>query len=38
MDCLNKELETRRRGGNLAYMHALETYINKNAWDQYEGL
>jgi len=38
MDCLDKELEIRRRGGNLAFMHALETYINKNAWDAYEGL
>jgi hypothetical protein len=38
MDCLYKELESRRRGGNMAYMHALETYLNKNAWDAYEGL
>lgn len=38
MDCLEKELDTRKRGGNLQYMHALETYINKNAWDAYEGL
>ena len=38
MDCLHKELESRRRGGNMAYMHALETYLNKNAWDAYEGL
>ncbi|QDP52809.1 MAG: hypothetical protein Unbinned838contig1000_60 [Prokaryotic dsDNA virus sp.] len=38
MECLNKELDIRRRGGNLQFMHALETYINKNAWDQYEGL
>ena len=22
----------------MQYMHALETYINKNAWDAYEGL
>jgi hypothetical protein len=38
MDCLNKEIETRTRGGNLQYMHALETYLNKNAWDAYESL
>ena len=38
IDCLDKELEIRRRGGNLEFMHALETYINKNAWDAYEGL
>jgi len=38
IDCLNKELETRKRGGNMAYMHALVTYINKNAWDAYETL
>ena len=38
MECLNKELDTRKRGGNLQYMHALETYINKNAWDAYESL
>ena len=38
MECLAKELDTRRRGGNLQFMHALETYINKNAWDAYEGL
>lgn len=38
LDCLEKELQTRRRGGNMQYMHALETYINKNAWDAYEGL
>jgi hypothetical protein len=38
MECLHKELDIRRRGGNLQFMHALETYINKNAWDQYEGL
>tara|TARA_R110002020_G_scaffold436551_1_gene646738 strand:+ start:291 stop:878 length:588 start_codon:yes stop_codon:yes gene_type:complete len=35
MSCLQKELETRKRGGNMQYMHALETYINKNAWDAY---
>jgi len=38
MDCLEKELQSRKRGGNLQFMHALETYINKNAWDAYEGL
>ena len=38
INCLNKELSTRKRGGNMAYMHALVTYINKNAWDAYESL
>ena len=38
LDCLDKELQIRKRGGNMQYMHALETYINKNAWDAYEGL
>lgn len=38
MDCLNKELEVRKRGGQMQFMHALVTYINKNAWDTYEGL
>tara|TARA_R110000744_G_scaffold207019_3_gene325614 strand:- start:3414 stop:4001 length:588 start_codon:yes stop_codon:yes gene_type:complete len=33
--CLLKEIELRKRGGNMAYMHALETYLNKNAWDAY---
>ena len=34
--CLEKELQLRKRGGNMQFMHALETYINKNAWDAYE--
>ena len=38
LECLDKELDTRKRGGNMQYMHALETYINKNAWDAYEAL
>ena len=33
--CLQEEIKSRTRGGNLQYMHALETYINKNAWDAY---
>lgn len=33
--CLKKEVELRTRGGNMPYMHALETYLNKNAWDAY---
>jgi|TARA_R110002020_G_scaffold292835_1_gene508241 hypothetical protein len=38
IECLEKELQLRKRGGNLQYMHALETYINKNAWENYAGL
>jgi len=38
IECLEKELITRKRGGNMAYMMQLTTYLNKNAWDTYAGL
>tara|TARA_R110002020_G_scaffold208452_6_gene414206 strand:- start:15653 stop:16291 length:639 start_codon:yes stop_codon:yes gene_type:complete len=38
MKCLKAELFSRVKGGSMAFMHELLTYINKQAWSKYEYL
>lgn len=34
--CLNIEIETRKKSGDLAYMHNIVTWLNQRNWQMYE--
>ena len=36
--CLNVELAMRKKEKNLGYMKKLVTWLNQNAWEEYEGI
>lgn len=35
IQCLNRELDLRRKGNGLGYMQMLETWINNHSWEKY---
>lgn len=38
MQCLERELEIRRRANSLGYMQMLETWLNNHSWEKYSDL
>ena len=35
IECLNRELDFRRKGNGLGYMQMLDTWINNHSWEKY---
>lgn len=35
IECLNRELDFRRRGNSFGYMQMLDTWINNHSWEKY---
>jgi hypothetical protein len=38
MQCLERELDIRRRGNSLGFMQMLETWLNNHSWEKYSDL
>lgn len=38
IECLQRELQLRRKGNGLGYMQQLETWINNHTWEKYSDL
>lgn len=38
IQCLERELDIRRRGNSLGYMQMLETWLNNHSWEKYSDL
>jgi hypothetical protein len=36
LNCLERELDLRRRGNGLGYMQMLETWVNNHSWEKYD--